>query len=708
MGIFLLDLVTPPGSAFWMLYLLALWLAFRSSNRRFPLAVAVVCTVLIAAGYVLSSLGEPVRFALVNRALGVLALWTLAILVRQRTDMEDRLVESERRVRLLADAAPVMIWAAGPDAQCTFFNKPWLDFTGRPLAEELGNGWAQGVHPEDRDRCFATYLRAVEAREPFRMEYRLRRADGEYRRILDTGTPLFSSDGSYAGHVGSCIDISDYRLAQDELEDRIRERDALFASFMDYLPAFAWVKAPDGRYVYANNYFCEVFGLKSDKVLGRTDTELFPPDTAKQFVENDRYVLTTDQELRTIETFRIDGRQRYGLVRKFPIRDGGAIRLVGGVAIDMTEAKLAEEALRESRERFSSAFRDAAIGMALVGTDGRWLQVNRALCQIVGYSEEELLATTFQAITHPDDLDADLGYVNQMLRGEILTYQMEKRYVHKRGHIVWILLSVSLVRDQEGKPLYFISQIQDITQRKLALEQLQAAHDRLRDMTRKLVAAEEEERRRLSRELHDEFGQALTCLKFDLVAVIKNLSQGGAAVRPAEVTDKVRAMANLVDDIIESTRRIATGLRPSILDELGLAAAIGWQAHHFQTRTGIVCETTIDPGLAQSPVEATLSTTIFRILQELLTNVQRHAQATRVRIALFEKENVLVLSVQDNGKGIEPARTGGSATLGIRGIQERVALLGGEFSLHGDPGRGTSVEVKLPCREATRPEGSGR
>lgn len=578
MGIFLLDLVTPPGAAVWMLYVLALWLAFRSSHRRFPLTIAVVCTGLIAAGYVLSAPEEPVRFALINRALGVLTLWTLALSARRQSDM----------------------------------------------------------------------------------------------------VPL------------------------------IREYDTFFTSFMDHLPAFAWVKAPDGRYVYANTYFCEVFGFKSDKVLGRTDAELFPPDTAKQFVENDRYVLTTDQELRTIETFRIDGRQRYGLVRKFPIRDEGTIRLVGGVAIDLTEAKQAEEALRESRERFSSAFRDAAIGMALVGTDGRWLQVNRALCHIVGYSEEELLATTFQAITHPDDLDADLGYVNQMLRGEIPTYQMEKRYFHKRGHIVWILLSVSLVRDQEGKPLYFISQIQDITQRKLALEQLQAAHDRLRDMTCKLVAAEEEERRRLSRELHDEFGQTLTCLKFDLVAVIKSLSRGGAAVRPAEVADKVRAMANLVDDIIESTRRIATGLRPSILDELGLAAAIGWQTHHFQTRTGIVCETIIDPRLAQSPVEATLSTTIFRILQELLTNVQRHAQATRVRIALFEKENALVLSVQDNGKGIEPARTSGSATLGIRGIQERVTLFGGEFSLHGEPGQGTSAEVKLPRREATRPEGSAR
>ncbi len=130
------------------------------------------------------------------------------------------------------------------------------------------------------------------------------------------------------------------------------------------------------------------------------------------------------------------------------------------------------EALRESQDRFGSAFRDAAIGMALVGTDGRWLQVNPALCRLVGYTEQELMATTFQALTHPDDLDTDLEFVRQMLAGQIRTYQMEKRYVHKQGPMVWALLSVSLVRDPSGQPLYFISQIQDMTKRKQMEEQL--------------------------------------------------------------------------------------------------------------------------------------------------------------------------------------------------------------------------------------------
>ncbi len=147
---------------------------------------------------------------------------------------------------------------------------------------------------------------------------------------------------------------------------------------------------------------------------------------------------------------------------------------------DALERWRAEDTLRESQVRFSSALKDAAIGMALVGTDGQWLQVNPALCALVGYTEHELLATTFQAITHPDDLDADLAFVRQMLAGEIPAYHMEKRYFHKQGHIVWILLSVSLVRDPFGQPLYFIAQIQDITTRKRSESALRESEQRFK------------------------------------------------------------------------------------------------------------------------------------------------------------------------------------------------------------------------------------
>ena len=159
-------------------------------------------------------------------------------------------------------------------------------------------------------------------------------------------------------------------------------------------------------------------------------------------------------------------------------RTAALSRLNADLQERIAERARAEAALRASEERFKSAFGDAPIGMALVGTDGRWLQVNRALCEIVGYSEPELLATDFQSITHPDDLEADLGLMRQTLAGKIRTYQMEKRYIHTLGHVVWIQLNVSLMRDSNDSPLYFISQIQDITERKRTEVEIQQAKEK--------------------------------------------------------------------------------------------------------------------------------------------------------------------------------------------------------------------------------------
>jgi PAS domain S-box-containing protein len=147
-----------------------------------------------------------------------------------------------------------------------------------------------------------------------------------------------------------------------------------------------------------------------------------------------------------------------------------------------------EEALKESEQRFRSSFDDAAIGMALVAPDGRFLQTNRSLCEILGYPEEELLGKTFQDLTHPEDLDTDLDQVRRMLAAEIRTYQMEKRYLHREGHVVWVLLSVSLVRDEEGEPLYFVSQVQDVSERKRAGEKLREAEEKYRTLVEQIPA----------------------------------------------------------------------------------------------------------------------------------------------------------------------------------------------------------------------------
>ena len=155
-------------------------------------------------------------------AVGLLLLQTTLIagLLIQRSNKrraERSLRESEERFRVMADTAPVMVWRSGPDQRCDFFNKPWLEFRGRRLQDEMGEGWTEGVHPDDLHRCLATYTAAWPGRESFRMEYRLRRADGEYRWVLDTGVPRLASDGTLLGYIGSCLDITERRQAEEAL-----------------------------------------------------------------------------------------------------------------------------------------------------------------------------------------------------------------------------------------------------------------------------------------------------------------------------------------------------------------------------------------------------------------------------------------------------------------------------------------------------------
>jgi PAS domain S-box-containing protein len=218
----------------------------------------------------------------------------------------------------------------------------------------------------------------------------------------------------------------------------------------------------DGRYLEIAPTNPDLLYKPSEELLGKTVHEVFPREQADYFLENIHSALSKNKPVLMEYVLSIKDEEIWFSSTVQPIDDETVII----IARDITEQKALGESLHESENRFSNAFEFASIGMALVSPEGRWLKVNQAICRLVGYSEKELLAKTFQDITHPDDLDTDLNYVKQMLSGEIKTYQLEKRYFHKEGRVIWVLLNVSLVRDNDGEPLYFISQIQDITERK--------------------------------------------------------------------------------------------------------------------------------------------------------------------------------------------------------------------------------------------------
>ncbi len=240
-----------------------------------------------------------------------------------------------------------------------------------------------------------------------------------------------------------------------------------------------------------------------------------------------------------------------------------------------------------------------------------------------------------------------------------------------------------------------LSEAEERDKRKKAEEGLRTQAEQLRALAARLQASREEERIRISREIHDEFGESLTAQKFGLGWIRERLAPRDQTIPWEQVFEKINALGALVDGTANRVRRLCTELRPSILDDLGLTAAIEWQAREFQTRTNIRCEIVQDIG--ELDVGGQQATAVFRIFQEILTNVARHSSASKVEVTLKIAGQNLELQVKDNGKGISKTKlTARSGSLGILGMRERATLLGGEVAIRGAPAKGTTVTVTIP------------
>jgi PAS domain S-box-containing protein len=287
---------------------------------------------------------------------------------------------------------------------------------------------------------------------------------------------------------------------------------------------------PDGTRTFVNESYCRYFGLSEQECLGTSFFPLVAPAYRAALLHKIAS-LRPDHPEATHEhvSFAPGGREVWQewTDRGLFDAEGRLVELLS-VGRDISARKRVEAVLRESEERFRGAFDFAAIGMAIVAPDGRWLKVNQSLCDLLGRPAEELLGTDFQSITHPEDLEADLGLVRQLLEGSVPYYHMEKRYFHKQGKVVWALLSVSLVRDGQGEPLYFISQIQDITERKLSEGRMRAS---LR------------EKEVLLKEVHHRVKNNLQVIKSLLSLQSAQVSDPTARRALAESQSRVRTMA---------------------------------------------------------------------------------------------------------------------------------------------------------------------
>jgi PAS domain S-box-containing protein len=400
---------------------------------------------------------------------------------------------------------------------------------------------------------------------------------------------------------------------------------------------------------------------------------------------------------------------------------------------DITERKRIEDALKASEVRYRRLFETAKDGILILDADtGRITDANPFLQDLLGYSHTELLGKKLWEIGPFRDIAANQAAFRKLQKKEYIRYDnlpLETKK-HRHRHVEF----VSNVYRVNGTRVIQCN-IRDITARHQAEEALEKASDelekrvdertaellaanrlmkkmldegkraeeritksreRLRNLSRRLQSLLEEERTRMSREIHDELGQALTALKLDLSSIRRSLVSDGLAEQSAKVHETERAVIR----IIRTVRKISTELRPGILDELGVTAAIEWMAKDFQNRTGIGCKVTIQ---AMDTISDTVrATAIFRIVQEALTNIMRHAAASQVNVSLEKKDDTLIVKVRDNGIGIMEGRIFDSKSLGLIGIRERVLLLGGEAVISGKPGEGTLVRVTLPVGKGAK------
>lgn len=328
-------------------------------------------------------------------------------------------------------------------------------------------------------------------------------------------------------------------------------------------------------------------------------------------------------------------------------------------------------------------------GAAVLSRDHTVLHCNGRLARFLGARLQRVIGSSLLDLVWADDhakLEALLQRAAQKsCRGEI-------RLRSRKGAPLSVHLSLNPLRLGRTRAVCLIAS--DLSEMKRAEQELRTSSEQLRHLAAHLLSVREEERSRISREVHDELGQSLTAVKMDLAWLEARLPKHG------EMLDRIRSTRQLADSIIQSIRRISTELRPAVLD-LGLAAAVEWQVQDFQARSGIQCKVRL---LTREVVASNASTAMFRILQETLTNVARHAQATRAEVVLQRQRDRLVLLIRDNGHGFDQSRASHATSLGLIGMRERAAILGGRVSISSAPGKGTTVTawVPLPSPRHTR------
>jgi PAS domain S-box-containing protein len=602
-------------------------------------------------------------------------------------DMTARQRERDNELTLAAmfERTPFGVAMIDPSGRYLRVNPAFVRLSGYSEAELAQRTFGELTHPEEAAGAWRTFEELVQGRRSQAdFEHRMLRRSGQVIWARNTLARLADADGRLRCIIAMVEDVTDRQFAYEAL----RESEARLQAFTNHSPALMSLKDGEARYRFVNDRFLQRFGLRREQVIGQKDAQLFARDEAGSLATRDDEVLQGGAPIQYEASSRHADGERYSMVSKFPVFDAdGAVVGVGTVATDITEGKLAERALREQRTLLAESQKLAGLGSWEWDPASGRVAWSDEMYAIYGVTTQDFRPSfeSYLERVHPGDRARAAATVAHALMDN-RAFSMDERIVRPDGSVRHLRSHGEVVRDEHGRALKMVGACMDVTEQKMA----EAA---LRALTRRLVQAEEAERRRIARELHDRVGQNLSALNINLDILLGRLAEG-------ELRRRLEDSLKLVDATLQSIENVMADLRPALLDEYGLAAAIEWYGREYAERTGIQVEVTAvqadvaaAQGAAGLPGDASVA--LFRIAQEALNNAAKHSAAKRITVELEERGGELVLSISDDGKGFDPANAP-RGRWGMTTMRERAEAAGGRLTVDSVPGKGTTVRATLP------------
>jgi len=644
--------------------------------------------------------GKPARLVLANN-------------VTEKVQAERKLKESENHYRTLADSGHALIWTSGTNRKCDYFNKSWLDFTGRELEQELGDGWAEGVHPDDLQRCIKIYNSAFDRREKFSMEYRLKNFKNEYRWIIDDGNPRYNSEGEFIGYIGFCLDITERKQA----EDKINEANERFRKIYEDGPYGIVMADKDFKFIAANKKICDITGYSEEELKLFTFLNITYEEDKKKDIENVKKLISREINVYKTEKryVRKDGKIIWGklTVTSNYSKDGEFMYNLGMIE-DITEKKNSEESLRFSEERLRQIVETSGVWVWEVDKEGLYTFVSKMEEGILGYETEELIGKKHFYDFFAPEVKDDLKKAAFEVFGKKQTFRnFENPNLHKNGNLVYLETSGMPLLDENGNLAGYRGADRDITEKRKVENEIRKLNEELElrvdERTSQLMEA--------NRDL-EAFSYSVS---HDLRAPLRAIS-GFSGLLLSDYFDKLddegkeylqdimrnaKNMGDLIDDLLQLSRYGRKQIERTEIKMKELFTSVFEEEKSEAGYKGTlifndICDTKGDYTLMKQLVINLISNAV---------KFSSKAEFPKIEIGSSKNEKEIIYYVKDNGVGFDMKYSGKmfnvfqrlhkkeefeGTGVGLAIVQRIINKHGGKIWAESKPGEGAIFYFTIP------------